>query len=105
MPLAIPLVAGPSGMAAVMLMGSNEPAVVGLELCVVAGLEWSSSDLIFCDVLVQTAGPSCVDSIGALNGNVVSGNLGANVYGRNQHIPQSVNALIAAALCQQTMEA
>ena len=36
-PLAIPLVAGPSGMAAVMLMGSNEPARLG---------EWSLALLI-----------------------------------------------------------
>lgn len=36
-PMAIPLVAGPSGMAAVMLMGSNEPARLG---------EWSLALLI-----------------------------------------------------------
>lgn len=36
-PLAIPLVAGPSGMAAVMLMGSNEPARL---------VEWSAALLI-----------------------------------------------------------
>ncbi len=36
-PLAIPLVAGPSGMAAVMLMGSNEPARLG---------EWSLALMI-----------------------------------------------------------
>ena len=38
-PMAIPLVAGPSGMAAVMLMGSNEPERLG---------EWSLGLLIAC---------------------------------------------------------
>ncbi|MDR1076863.1 MAG: YhgN family NAAT transporter [Xanthomonadaceae bacterium] len=44
-PLAIPLVAGPSGMAAVMLMGSNEPDRLG-EWGLALLLAWSATSLI-----------------------------------------------------------
>ena len=44
-PLAIPLVAGPSGMAAVMLMGSNEPArLLGWSLAL--GIAWLGTAVI-----------------------------------------------------------
>jgi len=44
-PMAIPLVAGPSGMAAVMLMGSNEPARLG-EWSLALLLAWGASATI-----------------------------------------------------------
>lgn len=44
-PLAIPLVAGPSGMAAVMLMGSNEPHRLG-EWSLALGLAWLGTAVI-----------------------------------------------------------
>ena len=44
-PLAIPLVAGPSGMAAVMLMGSNEPDRLG-EWSLALGLAWLGTAVI-----------------------------------------------------------
>jgi len=44
-PMAIPLVAGPSGMAAVMLMGSNEPARLG-EWSLALLLAWGASAAI-----------------------------------------------------------
>ncbi len=44
-PLAIPLVAGPSGMAAVMLMGSNEPARLD-EWSLALVLAWGATSLI-----------------------------------------------------------
>lgn len=51
-PLAIPLVAGPSGMAAVMLMGSNEPArLADWSLALV--LAWGATAIIlFCATLL-----------------------------------------------------
>ncbi|QDI03100.1 MarC family protein [Xanthomonas cerealis] len=51
-PLAIPLVAGPSGMAAVMLMGSNEPARLG-EWSLALILAWiGTSALLFSGTLL-----------------------------------------------------
>jgi len=44
-PMAVPLVAGPSGMAAVMLMGSNEPARLG-EWSLALLLAWGASAAI-----------------------------------------------------------
>ncbi len=44
-PLAIPLVAGPSGMAAVMLMGSNEPSRLG-EWSLALSLAWGATAVI-----------------------------------------------------------
>jgi small neutral amino acid transporter SnatA (MarC family) len=51
-PLAIPLVAGPSGMAAVMLMGSNEPTRLG-EWSLALILAWiGTSALLFSGTLL-----------------------------------------------------
>lgn len=50
-PLAIPLVAGPSGMAAVMLMGSNEPDRLG-EWSLALGLAWLGTAVILLSATV-----------------------------------------------------
>ena len=51
-PMAVPLIAGPSGMAAVMLMGSQEPGRM-LEWSLALGIAWGAAAIIlfyFADV-------------------------------------------------------
>ncbi|WP_374012089.1 YhgN family NAAT transporter [Pseudoxanthomonas koreensis] len=68
-PLAIPLVAGPSGMAAVMLMGSNEPDRLG-EWSLALLLAWgvTAAILLASPVLYRLLGPRPLAAIERLMG-------------------------------------
>ena len=68
-PMAIPLVAGPSGMAAVMLMGSNEPDRLG-EWSLALLLAWSgTAAILFCATLLyKRLGRSVLTAIERLMG-------------------------------------
>lgn len=68
-PLAIPLVAGPSGMAAVMLMGSSEPGRLG-EWSLALFLAWLATALILLSatVLYKWLGPRVLAAVERLMG-------------------------------------
>ncbi len=68
-PLAVPLVAGPSGMAAVMLMGSNEPARLG-EWSLALLIAWgATAAILFCaPLLYKLLGRSALTAMERLMG-------------------------------------
>ncbi|HZH06819.1 MAG TPA: MarC family protein, partial [Lautropia sp.] len=68
-PLAVPLVAGPSGMAAVMLMGSNEPTRLG-DWSIALLLAWGATAAILfgAPLLYRLLGRSALTAIERLMG-------------------------------------
>ena len=68
-PLAVPLVAGPSGMAAVMLMGSNEPHRLG-DWSLALGLAWAATAAILfaAPLLYRLLGRSALIAVERLMG-------------------------------------
>jgi multiple antibiotic resistance protein len=68
-PLAIPLVAGPSGMAAVMLMGSNEPARLGeWSLALIIAWGATAAILLSATILYKWLGRSVLTAVERLMG-------------------------------------
>lgn len=89
-PLAIPLVAGPSGMAAVMLMGSNEPTRLwDWSLALMIAWIGASTILASAPLLYKTARSSRIDRNRAPDGYVAGGHFGTDVPGWPRHVFQA----------------
>ncbi len=86
-PMAIPLIAGPSGMAAVILMGSDNPErLADWSLALLIAWGATAAILFSATVSLQMARSTGLDRDRAPDGHVAGRDFGANVLGRDRRL-------------------